>query len=75
VQKNHSSYIDNIFLNYARINYYTILPFIDGLCDHDAQYVLIHDIDTLNLPIMIKNIRKINKNSIADLLFTFRNLG
>jgi hypothetical protein len=47
IQNNHIFSTDNIFLNYTRLNYYTITPFINGLSDHDAQCVLIHDIDAL----------------------------
>jgi hypothetical protein len=69
IQNNHVSSIEYIFLNYTRLNYYTITPFINGLSDHDAQCVLIHDIDALIIPVLARNVRKINTDHIAE--FTY----
>jgi hypothetical protein len=68
IKNNHISSID-IFLNYIRLNYYTITPFINRLSDHDAQCVLIHDIDALIMPVLARNVRKINTDYIAE--FTY----
>jgi hypothetical protein len=69
IPNNHISSIDNMFLNYIRPNYYTTTPFINGLSDHDAQCVLIHDIDALIIPVLARNARKINTDYIAE--FTY----
>jgi hypothetical protein len=66
MHNSHISSIGNIFLTYTRMN--NIFSFMNELADHDAQYVLIYDIDTVNLPPMIKNIRIINKTGIADFI-------
>jgi hypothetical protein len=42
---------------------------MNGFSDHNAQYVLIYDTDTLNSPSVIKNIRKINKSSFVDFIY------
>jgi hypothetical protein len=66
VQNNHISSTDNIFQTYTRMNNYNNFPFMNGLADHDAQYVLICNLDTVKFPSIIKNIRKINKTGTVD---------
>jgi hypothetical protein len=42
---------------------------LNGLPDHDAQCVFIHDIDALIIPVLDRNVRKINTDYIAE--FTY----
>jgi len=36
--------IDNIFINTANQNSISVYPWINGLSDHDAQIIVLHDI-------------------------------
>jgi endonuclease/exonuclease/phosphatase family metal-dependent hydrolase len=40
-QHNHTSAIDNIFVNNTRLQQCNILPFHNGLSDHDAQRLIL----------------------------------
>ena len=40
-QNNHSSAIDNIFVNKSRLHLCSILPIYNGLSDHDAQCLIL----------------------------------
>jgi len=39
-----SSAIDNIFINYSRINSFKVFSLINGLSDHETQYLCINNI-------------------------------
>jgi hypothetical protein len=36
--------IDNIFINFCRINSFKIHPTVNGLSDHDAQFLVISNV-------------------------------
>ena len=36
--------IDNIFINYSRINSFKVFSLINGLSDHEAQYLCVNNI-------------------------------
>ena len=36
--------IDNIFINTVNLNKFSVYPGINGLSDHDAQIIVLHDI-------------------------------
>jgi hypothetical protein len=40
-----STMIDNIFIDNSKFSNYTVLPFFNGLSDHDAQLLIIKDIN------------------------------
>jgi hypothetical protein len=66
LQKNSISANDNIFMGYSRQGNYDIYPAHNDLSDHDAQLILIPDVDFHVQAYNIQNIRKINKYSLAE---------
>jgi hypothetical protein len=66
ITKNTSTAIDNIFIDKTKNNDYTIEPTINGLSDHDAQVLVLHNIKIINqeTPFTIK--RLINSDTIAQ---------
>jgi hypothetical protein len=40
--KDSSTAIDNIFLDYSILNTFQVFPVINGLSDHDAQYLIVY---------------------------------
>jgi hypothetical protein len=66
ITKNTSTAIDNIFIDKTRNNDYAIEPLINGLSDHDAQVLVLHNIKIINqeTPFTIK--RLINSDTIAQ---------
>lgn len=60
------SAIDNIFIDYSRVGKFELSPIYNGISDHDAQIILIHDV---TMPAHIKcarMIRKIDKYSLLN---------
>ena len=45
LQNTSISAMDNIFIDYSRQGNYDISPIHNGLSDHDAQLISIHDVD------------------------------
>ena len=66
LQNSSISANDNIFMDYTRQGNYEIYPVHNDLSDHDAQLILIPDVDFLVHAYNIQNIRKINKYSLAE---------
>ena len=68
IQKNSATAIDNIFTDTSKLGNYIISPIINGLSDHDAQFITLHS----NIPRPpSKNyrlIRNINDHTINDFL-------
>jgi hypothetical protein len=60
------SAIDNLFIDYSRLATFYITPIPNGISDHDAQLILIHDITLPFLPKGYWKTRKIDKCSLAD---------
>jgi hypothetical protein len=70
IQNTSKSAIDNIFIDYLRLETFKVFPIPNGLSDHDAQLVMMRDI---MLPIPLKacwTTRKIDKCSLTD--FNYR---
>ncbi len=44
IHKESQTIIDSIFINIDKLNNYSIFPVINGLSDHDAQSLIIHDL-------------------------------
>jgi exonuclease III len=42
ITKDSSTAIDSIFLNYSRLNIFQVFSIINGLSDHDAQYLILN---------------------------------
>jgi hypothetical protein len=42
--KNFSSAMDNICIDYCRVNSFELFPLINGLSDHDAPYLVLNKI-------------------------------
>jgi len=53
-------------MDYTRKGNYEIYPVHNDLSDHDAQLILIPDVDFHVHAYNIQNIRKINKYSLAE---------
>jgi hypothetical protein len=55
--------IDEIFINKKRN--YTIRPFIDGLSDHDAKFILLNNVILQEQACETQLVRKINNYTVA----------
>ena len=66
ITKSSSSAIYNIFIDKTKNVNYTIEPAINGLSDHDAQILVLHDIKINNKKPRFAIKRQINDNSIAQ---------
>jgi hypothetical protein len=44
ITNSSASTIDNIFINTVKLNDFTVHPLINGVSDHDAQIIVLHDI-------------------------------
>jgi len=64
IVNNSISMIGNIFIDASRN--YTIEPYINGLSDHDAQILTIHNIAVTNITTDPYYIRNFNKNAITE---------
>jgi mRNA deadenylase 3'-5' endonuclease subunit Ccr4 len=42
--KDSGTAIDNIFIDFSRLNSFQVFPFINGLSDNEAQYLCINNI-------------------------------
>lgn len=58
--------MDNIFLDFSRQGDCVIFPIYNGLSDHDAHLIMIHDIGLYEQIYNIVNIRRINENLLND---------
>jgi hypothetical protein len=68
IQGNSATAIDNIFIDIARRDSYSIGPIINGLSDHVAQSITFNAINMKPHNKQFKVIRKINKHAINDFL-------
>ena len=66
IQKKSRTIIDNIFINTFKFNNFLVYPSINGLSDHYAQCLIIHDILKYKLNTNALFNRKFDKLSIAD---------
>jgi len=66
IQKTTISAINNSFIDFSRQGHIVIFPICNGLSDHNAQLIMIHDIGLYDQIYNIINIRRINENSLND---------
>ena len=66
IQKESRTLIDNIFLNTSKFKNFTVNPSINGLSDHDAQCINIHDIFKHKPSTNAFSYRKFDQTSITD---------
>jgi exonuclease III len=67
VQNSSSTAIDNIFIDNARLSSSYTSPIVNGLSDHDAQFLTMTNIDTeVNRAPLKWKLRKINYETIAQ---------
>jgi hypothetical protein len=60
------SAIDNIFIDYSRMGKFELSPMYNGISDHDAQVILIHDV-TMSAHIKCPRMsRKFDKHSLLN---------
>jgi hypothetical protein len=66
VQNASSTATDNIFIDVTQYESYTLTPITNGLSDHGAQFLKVHD-EYTPVPIhKFRTVRNINKYSIID---------
>ena len=65
-QGTSSTTIDNIFIDKSKIPNYTVSPFLNGLSDHDAQLLIIKDINLQSQGHYVYTTRNINDYSINE---------
>jgi len=66
VTTNTSTSIDNIFIDKTKNSDYTVEPIINGLSDHDAQELVLHNIKITNRKTQFSVKRPINNTTIAQ---------
>ena len=66
IQNNSYSAIDNIFINTLKFSDFSLFPIINGLYNHDAQRIIIHNIFEQNCNTYFGFNRRIDKSSIID---------
>jgi len=72
--KTSSRAIDNIFIDYTRINFFQISPSINGLSDHNTQYLILTNVFTKDRGVSTAyRTCLITKDSISTFLGTLSN--
>ena len=66
VTTNTSTSIDNIFIDKTKNNDYTVEPIINGLSDHDAQELVLHNMKIINRKTQFTVKRPINNTTISQ---------
>jgi hypothetical protein len=69
IHNNFVSTIDSIFINIVKYNNFIVYPLVNGMSDHDAQIIVIHDIIIPNDNNYFYYTRKFNKSLILDFNF------
>ena len=64
IQKNSATAIDNIFIDTSKMGNYTISPIINGLSDHDAQFITLYSSNMRPTSKNYRSIRNINDHTI-----------
>jgi exonuclease III len=68
IQNQSCTIIDNIFIDIHKFRNYTVSPFYNGLSDHDAQLLIVKDINFQTMNYHIYTIRNIHKYSIEEFI-------
>jgi hypothetical protein len=63
---NSISTTDNIFINIVKYNNFIVYPLVNGMSDHDAQIIILHDFTILNDNNYFYFTRKFNKSLVLD---------
>ena len=54
-------------INTFKYNNFTVYPWINGMSDHDAQIIVLHDITNLNVDNHFYFMRNLNTSSVLEL--------
>jgi len=68
IKKNSATAIDNIYIDKSKMGNYVIFPLINGLSDHDAQFITLHSYTLRSPSKNYRLIRDINDHTINDFL-------
>ena len=66
ITNSSASTIDNIFINTVKFSDFIVHPLINGMSDHDAQIIVLHDIIIQNESKYFCFTRKFNKSLVLD---------
>jgi exonuclease III len=66
ISNNSSTSIDNIFIDKTKNADYSIIPISNGLSDHDAQVILLHNTDIPTQQVKHVSMRRINETTLAQ---------
>jgi len=66
INSKSSTIIDNVFIDKSKNHNYSIIPISNGLSDHDAQVILLHNTELPRQQIKTINKRIINDTTIAQ---------
>jgi len=69
ITNSSASTIDSIFINTVKFNDFIVHPLINGMSDHDAQFIVLHDIIIQNESNYFCFTRKFNKSLALDFNF------
>jgi len=72
ISNTSSTAIDNIFIDILKNTNYTITPLPNGLSDHDAQILTLHNIKRYNIKANYFTKRLINEYTISEFKFNLR---
>jgi len=67
IYNNSITTIDNIFINTVNQNSFNVYPCINGLSDHNAQIIVLHDIAIMTYEKQLFFCRRFNEVAITDL--------
>ena len=67
IYNNSTTTIDNIFINKVNLNNFTVYPCINGLSDHDAQIIVLHNIVLMKHEKQLSFYRRFNAEAVMDL--------
>jgi len=67
IYNNSITTIDNIFINIANQNNFSVYPYINGLSDHDAQIIVLNDFVLMTHEKQLFSYRSFNEEAVIDL--------
>jgi len=67
IHDNSASALGNIFINTFKYNNFNVYPWINGMSDHDAQIIVLHNITTLKVNNHFYFMRKFITSSVLEL--------
>jgi len=66
IHNNSAAAIGNIFINTFKYNNFTVYPWINGMSDHDAQIIVLHNITTFQVDNHFHFMRKFITSSALE---------